>query len=45
MRYGMPYQGSKNKIARWIIENIPKKQNLYDLMGGAERSLIAPLNM
>ena len=34
MRYGMPYQGSKNKIAKWIIENIPKKQNLYDLMGG-----------
>ena len=30
----MPYQGSKNKIAKWIIENIPKKQNLYDLMGG-----------
>lgn len=45
MRYGMPYQGSKNKIARWIIENIPKKQNLYDLMGGVERSHTAPLNM
>lgn len=42
MRYGMPYQGSKNKIARWIIENIPKKQNLYDLMGGWSDHTLRP---
>lgn len=34
MRYGMPYQGSKNQIAKWVIENLPKKENLYDLFGG-----------
>lgn len=34
MRYGMPYMGSKNKIAKWVIENLPKKENLYDLFGG-----------
>ena len=26
--------GSKNKIAKWVIENLPKKENLYDLFGG-----------
>ena len=34
MRYGMPYMGSKNKISKWVIENLPKKENLYDLFGG-----------
>ncbi|MBQ1392381.1 MAG: DNA adenine methylase, partial [Lachnospiraceae bacterium] len=34
MRYGMPYRGSKNQIAKWVIENLPKKENLYDLFGG-----------
>ena len=34
MRYGMPYMGSKNKIAKWVIEHLPKKENLYDLFGG-----------
>lgn len=26
--------GSKNKIAKWVIEHLPKKENLYDLFGG-----------
>lgn len=34
MRYGMPYRGSKNQIAKWVIEHLPKKENLYDLFGG-----------
>lgn len=34
MRYGMPYMGSKNQIAKWVIEHLPKKENLYDLFGG-----------
>ena len=34
MRYGMPYMGSKNQIAKWVIEHLPKKDNLYDLFGG-----------
>ena len=34
MNYGMPYMGSKNKIAPWIIEHLPEADNLYDLFGG-----------
>lgn len=30
----MPYMGSKNQIAKWVIEHLPKKENLYDLFGG-----------
>ena len=26
--------GSKNQIAKWVIEHLPKKENLYDLFGG-----------
>lgn len=26
--------GSKNQIAKWVIEHFPKKENLYDLFGG-----------
>lgn len=35
MVYGMPYMGSKSKIAEWVIENLPASDNLYDLFGGA----------
>ena len=34
MVYGMPYMGSKSKIAEWVIENLPASDNLYDLFGG-----------
>ena len=34
MVYGMPYMGSKSKIAEWVIENLPAADNLYDLFGG-----------
>ena len=34
MRYGMPYMGSKNKIAEWIIDQLPKAKHFYDLFGG-----------
>ena len=34
MNYGMPYMGSKNRIAPWIIEHLPEADNLYDLFGG-----------
>lgn len=34
MRYGMPYMGSKNKIAKWVIDHIPASDYLYDLFGG-----------
>lgn len=34
MKYGMPYMGSKNKIAEWIIDQLPKAKHFYDLFGG-----------
>jgi site-specific DNA-adenine methylase len=34
MRYGMPYMGSKNRIAKWIIDNLPPATHFYDLFGG-----------
>ena len=34
MRYGMPYQGSKNQIAEQIIANLPKAEHFYDVFGG-----------
>ncbi|HAX83226.1 MAG TPA: hypothetical protein DCY15_01620 [Ruminococcaceae bacterium] len=35
--YGLPYMGSKNKIAKEIVLKLPKRKNLYDLFlgGGA----------
>lgn len=32
--YGMPYKGSKNSIAKWVLENLPPAETLYDLFGG-----------
>ena len=34
MKYGMPYMGSKNKIAEWIIDQLPKAKHFFDLFGG-----------
>ena len=34
MKYGLPYRGSKSKIAEWIILNLPGAENLYDLFAG-----------
>ena len=34
MKYGLPYQGSKNSIVDWVISNIPKSENFYDLFCG-----------
>lgn len=33
-RYGLPYMGSKNKIAEWVLQYIPKAENFYDLFCG-----------
>ena len=33
-RYGLPYKGSKNKIAEQIIIQLPRKTNFYDLFCG-----------
>jgi len=34
MRYGMPYQGSKNQIAENILSYLPRGKRLVDLFGG-----------
>lgn len=44
MTYGLPYKGSKNAIAEWIIDNLPRANTFVDLFfgGGAvtHRALI-----
>ena len=30
--YGLPYQGSKNSIAEWVIDHLPTADTLVDLM-------------
>jgi hypothetical protein len=34
MTYGLPYKGSKNKIASWVVSHFPQKTNFYDLFCG-----------
>ena len=34
LRYGVPYKGSKNKIAEWVYSHFPKATNFYDLFAG-----------
>ena len=33
-RYGIGYQGSKNKVAEWVVSNLPSATRLYDLFAG-----------
>ena len=34
MRYGLPYKGSKNKIAKWVVDKLPKAETFVDLFFG-----------
>ena len=34
MKYGLPYKGSKNKLAERIVRLLPKRKNLVDLFCG-----------
>ena len=34
MNYGLPYKGSKNSIAKKIIDFLPPSENFYDLFAG-----------
>ena len=34
MRYGLPYQGSKSKLAERIVALLPEAEHLYDLFAG-----------
>lgn len=33
-RYGVPYMGSKNKIAEWLIDKLPSSEVFVDLFAG-----------
>lgn len=33
-RYGIPYQGSKNSIAEWVVEHLPTSPVFVDLFAG-----------
>lgn len=33
-RYGLPYKGSKNKIAEWVVDHLPRATHLYDVFCG-----------
>ena len=37
MRYGLPYKGSKNGIAEWIVQNLPPSEIFCDLFFGGGR--------
>ena len=34
MTYGLPYKGSKTKLAERIIDLMPRAEHLYDLFAG-----------
>lgn len=34
MRYGLPYKGSKNGIAKWIVQELPPADVFCDLFFG-----------
>lgn len=34
MNYGLPYMGSKNKIAEWVVSHFPERKHFYDLFAG-----------
>ena len=34
MRYGLPYKGSKNAIAEWIVTELPYSKCFVDLFCG-----------
>lgn len=34
MRYGVPYKGSKNQIAPWVLSVLPSAENFYDVFAG-----------
>ena len=34
VRYGLPYKGSKNGIADWIVDNLPSADVFVDLFFG-----------
>lgn len=33
-KYGLPYQGSKSKLAEWVLAHLPSAEHLYDVFAG-----------
>ena len=45
MNFGLPYKGSKNRIANWVCDILPNANTLYDLFcGGGAITHYASLN-
>lgn len=49
-QYGLPYKGSKSKIAQWVIDILPSAQVLYDIFAGgcvciAEREVACSMSV
>lgn len=34
MTFGVPYQGSKNKIVPWVLHHLPAAESFVDLFAG-----------
>ena len=34
MHYGLPYKGSKNAIAEWVLSQLPRADVFVDAFGG-----------
>lgn len=34
MNYGLPYQGSKSRVAPWVVKHLPKAHTLIELFAG-----------
>lgn len=34
LRYGIPYKGSKSRIAKWVVDSLPASDTLVDLFAG-----------
>ena len=34
LRYGIPYKGSKSRIAKWVVDSLPASGTLVDLFAG-----------
>jgi site-specific DNA-adenine methylase len=37
MKYGLPWQGSKSRIAEWVVDLLPQSHVLVDLFAGGVR--------
>lgn len=33
-KFGLPYQGSKSKLAEWVLKHLPSAEHLYDVFAG-----------